>query len=349
MRTTASSFWFHLDRLVSECKLVIDRPAGSRHPRYPEVQYPLDYGYLQGSHAGEGDGAPEMRVICYACYNAPERVAVCPTTAGAHGFAKNGVKGMEDSKALADLTSGEIQDAVKTTYGRVAEEPCGAFPFPVGRKFAESVGYPAEVLDRLPPGLAESFTGAGNPQDFVDARAGETLLDLGCGVGLDLYFYAQKVGSTGQLYGLDFSPAMIASARANLSAAGVANVTLLAASAEAIPLPDASVDLVTSNGIYNLCPGKVSVMREVFRVLRPGGRTIFSEIVLREPMGDEVRKQLRDWFRCIGGALPREDFLRAMEETGFVGITVLDLRRNARTGHELAICATIRAEKPAGG
>ena len=254
---------------------------------------------------------------------------------------------MDDQRPLAEMTSDEIRRAVRDVYSRAADEPDGAFPFPVGRAFAESVGYPAQALDRLQPAFADSFTGAGNPQAFVDVRAGETLLDLGCGAGLDLWFYAQKVGPSGTLCGLDFSSAMIETARANLSAAGIDSVSLLTASAEEIPLPDDSVDIVTSNGIYNLSPDKAAVLREVHRVVRPGGRTIFSEIVSKAALGEDTRSKLSDWFRCIGGALPIEDFLRLMADIGFEQPTVLDLRRNARTGHELAVCATIRALKPA--
>jgi SAM-dependent methyltransferase len=253
---------------------------------------------------------------------------------------------MDEQRALAEMTCEEIQAAVRAEYSRVADQPEGGFPFPVGRAFAESVGYPAEVLDRLPPAFAETFTGAGNPQAFVDVKEGETLLDVGCGAGLDLWFYGQKVGATGALYGLDFSSSMIETARANLGAAGVDNVTLLTAPAESIPLPDNSVDIVTSNGIYNLSPDKAAVLREVHRVVRPGGRTIFSEIVLKAPL-EESAKKLRDWFKCIGGALVMEDLLPLMAEIGFEEPTVLDLRRHARTGHELSICATIRALQPA--
>jgi len=254
---------------------------------------------------------------------------------------------MRNARLLADMTPAQIQKAVRSAYGRVAEHPHGEFPFPVGRQFAESVGYPPEVLDRVPAALSESFTGAGNPQFAVDVQPGETLLDLGCGAGLDLWFYAQKAGSRGRLYGLDFSPAMIETAQSGLRAAGVETVTLLLAPAERIPLDDETVDIVTSNGIYNLSPDKPAVMREVHRVLRPGGRTIFSEVVLREPTEEKLCRELRDWFRCIGGALAVNDFLRLLEANGLARPQVLDLRRNARTGHPAAVCATIRAERSA--
>jgi SAM-dependent methyltransferase len=249
-------------------------------------------------------------------------------------------------KALAELSPDEIQAAVAERYGQVATAPDQKFNFPVGRRFAESVAYDAALLDQLPSGLWESFTGAGNPQPFVDARPGETVLDLGCGAGLDLYLYAQRAGPTGRLYGLDLSELMLDKARRNLASLGVDNVEWLNAAADAIPLPDDSVDLVTANGVYNLSPDKDAVMREVARVLRPCGRTIFAEIVLKSELRQEVRQEINDWFRCIGGALVQHDFLTRMEASGLARPRVLAIGRNARTGHELAVCAVIRAEKP---
>lgn len=248
-------------------------------------------------------------------------------------------------KPLSEHSPDEIKSAVAERYGLVAIAPEQKHSFPVGRTFAESVGYSPDVLDRLPKGMWESFTGAGNPQGFVDAAPGESLLDLGCGAGLDLYLYAQKMGPTGELIGLDLSEPMLSKARANLTSLGITNVTWLQAPADAIPLPDNSVDLVTANGIYNLSPDKDAVMEEVARVLKPGGRTIFAEIVLKSELPQEVRCEIKDWFRCIGGALVQEDFLSRLQSHGLAKPQVLWLGRNARTGHELAVCAVIRAEK----
>ncbi len=248
-------------------------------------------------------------------------------------------------KTLAEHSPEEIKAAVAERYSSVATTPDQKFNFPVGRTFAESVGYDAALLNRLPRGMWESFTGAGNPQAFVDAKPGETVLDLGCGAGLDLYMYSQRVGAEGQLYGLDLSQAMLDKACQNFSAMGIENVEWLNAPADMIPLPDESVDLVTANGIYNLSPDKDAVMREVARVLRPGGRTIFAEIVLKSELPSEVRYEISDWFRCIGGALVQQDFLNRMEANGLANPQILWLGRNARTGHELSNSAVIRAEK----
>jgi len=250
-----------------------------------------------------------------------------------------------EKKPLSEMTPDEIKQAVSERYGKVATEPCSKFNFPVGRKFAESVGYPAELLDSLPSGFWESFTGAGNPQGFVELKTGETLLDLGCGAGLDLYIYSSKVGPAGKVYGLDISEDMIGKASGNLAAAGVANFELLTAPSDKIPLPDGSVDIVTANGIYNLSPDKDAVMRETYRVLKADGRTIFAEIMLVRPFDVEERKSIDDWFRCIGGALPQDEFLSRLKAHGFRDPQVLSSGRNARTGHKLATCAVIRAYK----
>lgn len=249
-------------------------------------------------------------------------------------------------RSLNLMSKSEIEEAVKLKYNEVATNPYGMFNFPVGRAFALKVGYPADVLDSLPQSLVESFTGANNPQPFVDLKEGEVVLDLGCGAGLDLYFYAKAVGESGKVYGLDISYDMTNKARDNMEKAGVRNVEVICNPAHEIPLETASMDVVTSNGIYNLSTEKEKVMSEVLRVLKPGGRTVFSEIVLKEQLPEEIRKNINDWFRCIGGSMPEKDFLSLMENMGFEKIEVISTLRNARTSHRLAICANIRAYKP---
>lgn len=248
-------------------------------------------------------------------------------------------------KPLKDMTQDEIKDAVKEKYSKVAKEPCAAFNFPVGKEFALKVGYPKEILDKLPKTMYESFTGANNPQSFIDLKEGEVVLDLGCGAGLDLYFYAKAVGPKGKVYGVDISEDMVNKAKKNMEAIGIKNVEIKYGHSDSLPFEDNFFDVVTSNGIYNLSPDKEKVMQEVFRVLKSGGRTVFCEIVLKDKLPDDVRKNMDDWFRCIGGALPEKDFLALMEKVGFKNIEVISKIRNARTGHKLAICANVRAYK----
>lgn len=250
-----------------------------------------------------------------------------------------------DKKPLNEMTQDEIKDAVKGKYSRVAKEPAGTFNFPVGKAFALKVGYPKEILDKLPLSMYESFTGANNPQPFVKLKEGEVVLDLGCGAGLDLYFYAKAVGENGKVYGVDISEKMINKAKKNMELAGIKNVEVKCGYSDNLPFSDNFFDIVASNGIYNLSPDKEKVMREVFKVIKPKGRTVFCEIVLKDKFPENIRKSIDDWFRCIGGALPEKEFLALMKKTGFKNIEVISKLRNARTGHPLAICANIRAYK----
>jgi ubiquinone/menaquinone biosynthesis C-methylase UbiE len=152
-------------------------------------------------------------------------------------------------------------------------------------------------LERLPASITESFTGAHNPLSFAGLKRGEVVLDLGCGAGLDMYFAAVTVGPEGFVHGLDISADMIAKARRNLAGLGIHNAALYCASADSIPLPDESMDGVISNGVYNLSPNKEALVKEVFRVLKPEGRTVLSEIILKKPLRETDTCDLEDWFR----------------------------------------------------
>src|SRR3989338_4789983 len=250
-----------------------------------------------------------------------------------------------NKKLLNEMTQDEIKEAVKGKYSRVAKEPTLSFNFPVGKVFALKVGYPEEILATLPEAMYESFTGANNPQAFVDLKGAEVALDLGCGAGLDIYFYAKALKDNGKVYGLDISEDMVSKAKSNMEAVGIKNTEIKCGHSDSLLFGDSFFDVVASNWIYNLSPDKEKVMREVFRVLKPGGRTVFCEIVLKERLPQELRKNIDDWFRCIGGALPERDFLSLMEKVGFKDIEVISKIRNARTGHPLAICANMRAYK----
>jgi arsenite methyltransferase len=250
-----------------------------------------------------------------------------------------------NQKKINEMSSSDIKEAVKEKYSQVAKDPCGSFNFPVGKKFAVDVGYSKEILDKLPEAFIESFTGANNPQPFVDLEEGEVVLDLGCGAGLDLYFYAKSVGEKGKAYGLDISTEMIDKAKNNIESVGLKNVEFVCGSSDKLPFEDDFFDIVASNGIYNLSPDKEKVLAEVYRVLKPGGRTVFSEIVLKDKLSDDIRNNIDDLFRCVGRALPEKDFLVIMEKTGFKNTEVISKIRNARTGHKLALCANIRSNK----
>lgn len=248
-------------------------------------------------------------------------------------------------KPLSQMTHSEIKERVKEKYSDVAKDPCASFNFPVGKNFALKVGYPKEILDKLPVSMYESFTGANNPQSFVGLKKGDIVLDLGCGAGLDIYFYAKAVGTDSKVYGLDISEEMVSKARQNMKESGIDNVEILSGHSDKLPFEDNFFDVVASNGIYNLSPDKEKVMREVLRVLKPGGRTVFCEVVLKKSLPENIKKNIDDWFRCIGGAMSEKEFFDLMEKVGFKNTEVISKVRNARTGHPLAICANVRSYK----
>jgi ubiquinone/menaquinone biosynthesis C-methylase UbiE len=251
-------------------------------------------------------------------------------------------------KELKDMTASEIKEAVRNKYAQVAVDPKKEQNFPVGKGFAESVGYPKFLLDTLPDSLTESFSGVNYPPSFAEMKKGDVVLDIGCGAGLDLYIASQIVGPDGRVIGIDIADEMVEKAKDNMEKVGVTNVDVRRAHSDDIPIEDNSVDVVTSNGIYNLSPDKGAVFREAYRVLKPGGKIAFSEIVLKRELEVEVRKSIDDWFRCIGGALTEKSFLTLMKKVGFVNVKVLSKGRNARTRHKLAMFANITALKPVG-
>jgi SAM-dependent methyltransferase len=176
-----------------------------------------------------------------------------------------------------------LRRAVAQKYGQVAVRPAGDHPFPVGRAFAETVGYSSQVLDSLPSAAVESFTGISNPLAYADLRPGEAVLDLGCGAGTDTLLAARQVGPTGWVIGVDLAEEMVAKARGNVAALNLSHAEIRLAAAEDLPLDDQTMDAVIVNGIFNLCPSKEAVATEIWRVLKPGGRLLVSEIVLQMP------------------------------------------------------------------
>jgi arsenite methyltransferase len=204
---------------------------------------------------------------------------------------------MTASPPLATLSSAAIRDAVADRYGQVAVDPTGPFNFPVGRDFALAVGYPSDTLADVPEGAVRSFAGVTYYHGRTDLRPGETVLDLGCGAGLDAILTARAVGPSGRVIAVDYAAEMVALARANATATGVANVRCEQATIEALPLSDSSIDVAQANGVFNLSPEKGRAIREVWRVLRPGGWLIAAEIVLHQEIADHDRATLQDWFR----------------------------------------------------
>ncbi len=179
---------------------------------------------------------------------------------------------------------------------------------------SEKKGLPAEAL------LAS--LGCGNPTALAELRTGETVLDLGSGGGIDVLLSARRVGPTGKAYGLDMTDDMLALARENQRKAGVKNVEFLKGAIEEIPLPDNSVDVIISNCVINLSADKDRVLREAFRVLKPGGRFAVSDIVVRGDVNEEIRRNVELWIGCVAGALEENEYRGKLTRAGFVEVDV---------------------------
>jgi ubiquinone/menaquinone biosynthesis C-methylase UbiE len=225
--------------------------------------------------------------------------------------------------AIAGFNKDQIFAAVRQMYSDVATSPARQYHFPTGRDACRFVGYPDDMLVAVPTTAHESFAGVGFPFRADVVRTGETVLDVGAGSGTDTLIAANLVGPRGHVYALDITAAMIAKLRRNISEAGVANVEVIEGNAEAIPLPDASVDVVTSNGVLNLVPDKPKAIAEILRVLRPGGRVQIADIVVSRPVGKNALRDPSLWAECVVGASIEEDYLDLFRMLGFVDVKVL--------------------------
>jgi len=172
----------------------------------------------------------------------------------------------------------------------------------------------------LPEKAVLASLGCGNPTALIELKPGETVLDLGSGGGIDVLLSAQRVGSSGKAYGLDMTDEMLALARENQLRAGATNVEFLKGQIENIPLPDASVDVIISNCVINLSADKNRVLREAFRVLRPGGRFAVSDVVVRGEVPESVRQSMLLWVGCIAGALEENDYRSKLSAAGFIDV-----------------------------
>jgi len=177
--------------------------------------------------------------------------------------------------------------------------------------------YAAEQTEGLPAEAVAASLGCGNPTALIELKQGDTVLDLGSGGGIDVLLSAKRVGPTGKVYGLDMTDEMLALARENQKKAGATNVEFLKGEIESIPLPDNSVDVIISNCVINLSADKGRVLREAFRVLKPGGRFAVSDVVVRGDLPDAVRKSMELWVGCVAGALHEDEYRRLLAHAGF--------------------------------
>lgn len=219
-----------------------------------------------------------------------------------------------------------IENVVRDQYGAIAKSTLSSEHAGVHR-IAEAFGYSAEDLASIP---AEANMGlsCGNPTATANLRPGEVVVDLGSGGGLDVFLAAQKVGPTGKAIGIDMTPAMLERARANASKQGLTNVEFHESTIDTLPLTDSSVDCVISNCVINLAPDKGAVLREIARVLKPGGRVAVSDIALKQPLPPEVEQDLFAYVGCIAGAILIEEYVRELKAAGFSDVEVIDTKKD---------------------
>lgn len=275
---------------------------------------------------------------------------------------------------MGDTVDLTIRDEVRARYAATAKAVttgatssccggggcCGTSTDPISSNL-----YDAVQQSELPDTAVLASLGCGNPTALAELTPGEVVLDLGSGGGIDVLLSAKRVGPTGKAYGLDMTNEMLELARANQAKAGATNVEFLKGHIEQIPLPDASVDVIISNCVINLSGDKPTVLREAFRVLKPGGRFAVSDVITRGEVPPEVRRSMELWVGCIAGALDEREFARLLGEAGFVDIsfeptriygvedardflagTGIDVDRYAAEVEGRFLSAFVRARKP---
>ena len=227
--------------------------------------------------------------------------------------------------------SENVRDMVRERYGRAALQvattgekgsccgtggSCGTTD-PITRDL-----YDAVTTSTLPEAAVLASLGCGNPTALAELHEGETVLDLGSGGGIDVLLSAKRVGPSGRVYGLDMTDEMLSLARSNAAEVGATNVEFLKGHIEEIPLPDNSVDVIISNCVINLSADKATVVKEAFRVLKPGGRFAVSDVVVRGEVPTDVRRSMELWVGCVAGALEEQEFRRLLNQAGFENIDI---------------------------
>jgi arsenite methyltransferase len=235
--------------------------------------------------------------------------------------------------------SGSLKDVVREKYGEAAKRAvsgekssccgssaassacCGSGPSSCGDPITSNL-YSDGETGSLPENAVRASLGCGNPTALAELRAGETVLDLGSGGGIDVLLSAKRVGPTGKAYGLDMTDEMLELARKNQAEAGVRNVEFLKGEIEDIPLPNDSVDVIISNCVINLSGDKDRVLSEAFRVLKPGGRFAVSDVVVRGSVPAEIRRSVELWVGCVAGAMEESEYISRLERAGFAQVSV---------------------------
>jgi arsenite methyltransferase len=253
------------------------------------------------------------------------------------------------------MSAEEIRDVVKEKYGQAALRvlqgestgSCCGSQAPTGTAKTDPITrelYDGAETAELPVGALAASLGCGNPTALAQLNPGETVLDLGSGGGIDVLLSARRVGPSGKVYGLDMTDEMLALARENQRKAGVENVEFLKGEIENIPLPDNSVDVIISNCVINLSGDKDRVLREAFRVIRPGGRFAVSDVVVRGEVPPAIRRSLELWAGCVAGALEEQEYTAKLAMAGFEAVEIEPTRiYRAEDARDLLGCAGLDA------
>jgi SAM-dependent methyltransferase len=271
---------------------------------------------------------------------------------------------MSDIRKAVQEKYGAIATSVKEQAATAAVGCCGPASCGCADPITSNLYSEAE-RDALPDTAVQASLGCGNPTALIDLEPGQTVLDLGSGGGIDVLLSARRVGPTGKAYGLDMTDEMLALARDNQKKAGATNVEFLKGTIEQIPLPDNAVDVIISNCVINLSSDKDAVLREAFRVLKPGGRFAVSDVVVRGEVPADVRRSMELWVGCIAGALQEAEYRTRLTAAGFADVEVetwrvydvedaraflaeagLDVDRVAAQVKDRFASAFIRARKP---
>lgn len=217
----------------------------------------------------------------------------------------------------AKVNQEDLERRVKDMYKKVALHPEVEYHFEMGRKLAERLGYPAPVLDQVPQEAIDSFAGVGYYFDFAQLQAGEVVLDLGSGSGLDVFYAATQVGSTGEVIGIDMTKEQLEKSKKLSDDAGFGQVFFRESYIEKTPIVSNSIDAVISNGVINLSSEKEKVFQEAARVLKTGGRLVISDIVTQVQLPENISCNATLWAACIGGAMQIDAYKQLIEDAGF--------------------------------